>query len=658
MTRKRSFLPDRKLWDIFIYCSVADVYSGRNNFTVVSLIAHKTAGRVFCYNCGVAEKNIAKRKRKTKSGKYSILLPLIVIVVAVSLGFLSGYLFWMFSDLPKIKLLEQYSPLESSLVYSSDNELLAELFVERRTFVPYFSIPQHVKNAFIAVEDARFYKHRGIDFVRIIGAMIEDIKAGGFVQGGSTITQQLAKMLFLKPERSINRKIKEAILSIQIERHYTKDEIIGLYLNQAYFGTRAYGIEAASYTYFGKTTSNLSVAEAALLAAMPKAPSTYSPFKNPQKALNRRNYAIRRMLENGFIDDRQFEAALKDPLPTKANTRRYKSPYFIDYVKGNLEDDYDEKLYTAGLKIYTTLDYKMQKAAESAVEFGVDAMAQRGRKHIQAALLAVDLRTGAIRAMVGGTDFWETQFNRVTQAIRQPGSSFKPIVYLTAFNQGFSSEDIIHDGPISFTGKNKADIWVPQNYKHEYNGDVTIRFALSRSLNAATVYLADKVGIKNVIETAKMLGIKSPVQPYMPSALGASDMTLMEMTYAYAAFASGKRFDHLSVERVVDRDGLLLEEQKALSPRSIIDNAAIEEMKTVLRAVITEGTGRAAMSLPRTVYGKTGTTDDYADAWFVGFDDKIAVGVWVGRDNHKPIGDKETGGHAALPIWMEFMKYQ
>ncbi|MEO5359323.1 MAG: PBP1A family penicillin-binding protein [Nitrospirota bacterium] len=602
----------------------------------------------------MAEKTVAKKK--TKTSKASIILPLILIVIAVSLGFFSGYLFWAFSDLPKIRQLEQYAPLESSIVYSADNEILAELFVERRTFVPYFSIPQHVKNAFIAVEDARFYKHSGIDFVRIVGAMIEDIKAGGFVQGGSTITQQLAKMLFLKPERSINRKVKEAALSIQIERHYTKDEIIGLYLNQAYFGTRAYGIEAAAFTYFGKTASNLSIAEAALLSAIPKAPSTYSPFKNAQKSLNRRNYAIRKMLENGFIDERQHDAALKEPLPTIPHTRKYKSPYFLDYVKNTLEDDYDEKLYTAGLKIYTTLDYRLQRAAEHAVDFGVSILNKRGRKNVQAALLAVDLKTGGIKAMVGGTDFWETQFNRVTQAVRQPGSSFKPIVYLAAFNQGFSPEDVIYDGPISFTGRNKADVWVPQNYDREYKGDVPIRFALAHSLNAATVYLADKVGIKNVIETAKMLGIKSTIQPYMPSALGASDMTLLELVYAYAAFATGKRFDHLSVERIVDRDGLLIEEQKAAPPKAILDNLAVEEMKTILRAVITEGTGRAAMSLPQTVYGKTGTTDDYVDAWFLGFDNNLAVGVWVGRDNHRPIGEKETGSHAALPIWMEFMK--
>ncbi|MEO5356500.1 MAG: PBP1A family penicillin-binding protein [Nitrospirae bacterium YQR-1] len=594
-------------------------------------------------------------KPKKKRGILSYVLGFLIMVIALSLGFGGGFLFWTLSDLPKIKMLEEYTPLQTSLVYSADNELLAELFIERRTFVPYHKIPEHVKKAFIAVEDARFYKHRGIDFVRIFGAMYEDIKAGGFVQGGSTITQQLAKMLFLKPERSLERKLKEAALSVQIERHYTKDEIIGLYLNQTYFGTRAYGIEAASYTYFGKTTSDITIAEAALLAAIPKAPTTYSPFKNPQKALQRRNFVLKRMLVTGAITDKQCEKAMKVPLPVNAHTRRYNAPYFIDYIRNELEDEYGEKLYTAGIKIHTTLDYHMQKIAEKAVLFGVNNLAKRKRKNIQAALLAVDTKTGAIKAMVGGTDFWETQFNRVTQAVRQPGSSFKPIVYLAGLNEGFTPESIIIDQEISFTGSSKADIWVPQNYNHEYNGEVTLRFALSRSLNAATVYLADKVGIKKVIETAKMLGFKNQVQPYMPSALGASDVSLLELTYAYAAFSSGNRYSPYSIVKITNKDGVPLQEMK-ISYKNVIDDGVGNDLKELLRAVITEGTGRAAMSLNRTVYGKTGTTDSYADAWFMGFDERLAVGVWVGRDDHKPIGDRETGSQAALPIWIEFMK--
>ncbi|QWR76767.1 penicillin-binding protein 1A [Candidatus Magnetomonas plexicatena] len=610
----------------------------------------------------MVEKRAAQRvprkepaKPKKKRGFLSFLIGFIIMAIALSLGFGGGFLFWTLSDLPKIKMLEEYTPLQTSLVYSADNELLAELFIERRTFVPYHKIPNHVKKAFIAVEDARFYKHRGIDFVRIFGAMYEDIKAKSFVQGGSTITQQLAKMLFLKPERSLERKLKEATLSLQIERHYTKDEIIGLYLNQTYFGTRAYGIEAASYTYFGKSTSDLNIAEAALLAAIPKAPTTYSPFKNPQKSLQRRNFVLKRMLAAGFITDAQCEKAMKVPLPTNQHTRRYNAPYFIDYIKNELEDEYGERLYTAGIKIYTTLDYRLQKIAEKAVLFGVNNLAKRKRKNVQVALLAVDTQTGAIKAMVGGTDFWETQFNRVTQAIRQPGSSFKPVVYLTALNEGFTPDSTIMDAPISFTGSSKSDIWTPQNYDREYNGEVTLRYAIAHSLNAATVYLADKVGIKKVIETAKVLGIKNPVQPYMPSALGASDLTLLELTYAYAAFSSGNRYAPYSIVKITNKDGVPLQEMKT-SYKNVIDENVDSELKELLRGVITSGTGNAAMALNKTVYGKTGTTDSFADAWFMGFDDRLAVGVWVGRDDHKPIGARETGAQAALPIWMEFMK--
>ncbi|MBF0537409.1 MAG: PBP1A family penicillin-binding protein [Nitrospirae bacterium] len=593
-----------------------------------------------------------KRKKMARP----LLVVLSFIVIASLLGFLGGFVFWTLSDLPRIKQLEEYSPLESSLVYSADNEILAELFIERRTFVPYYKIPAHVKNAFIAVEDNRFYSHRGIDFVRIFGAFLEDIKARGFVQGGSTITQQLAKMLFLKPDRSISRKLKEAALSIQIERHYTKDEIIGLYLNQTYFGTRAYGIEAAAFTYFGKTTEKLNVAEAALMAAIPKAPSVYSPFKNPAKALNRRNYAIRKMYENGFINQAQHDAALKVPLPTLYNSRRYKAPYFIDYIRSELEDKYGDKLFTSGIKIHTTLDYRLQTIAETAITNGINALAKRGRKNVQAALIAIELNTGAIKAMVGGTDFWDTQFNRVTQAKRQPGSAFKPIVYLTAFNKGMTPDDTIQDEEMSFPGRNKADVWVPRNYKRVYNGPVTIRYALSQSLNAATVYLGNSVGLTNVIDTAQKVGISSKVQPYLPSCLGASELTLMELAYAYCAMATGKRFENTAIDKIVDRDGIVLDEFN-FNGEDIIDEAVVDKMHDVLGAVVREGTARKAQVLNRPVYGKTGTTDDYADAWFMGFDDNYIVGVWVGRDNHKPIGDKETGAVAALPIWIDFMSH-
>ncbi len=593
-----------------------------------------------------------KNRNKLKKGRIHFSL---IIFFALITGAMGGFIFWSLSDLPKIKILEEYSPSESSLVYSKDNELLAEFYFERRTFIPYFHIPEHVKDAFIAVEDTRFYEHHGIDFVRIIGALIQDIKAGAFVQGGSTITQQLAKMLFLKPERSITRKIKEAALSLQIERHYTKDEILGLYLNQTYFGTRAYGIKAASQTYFGKSPQNISIDEAALLAALPKAPSIYSPFKNPKKAKRRRNFVLKRMLQNAFIKEDQYREAIAEPLPTTVQRRKYKAPYFIEYIRNALEQKYGERLYTSGLRIHATLDYRMQQVAERAIEKGIEGLRKRGVKEVQAALLAIDLKTGEIKAMVGGTDFWETQFNRSTQAKRQPGSAFKPIVYLTALSQGLIPDDIIIDKEVTYVGENEDDLWTPQNYEKLYHGEVTLRTALSHSLNAATVCLADTVGIRNVVKAAKKLGITSQIHPFLPSALGASDLTLKEMVFAYATLSHGKRLAPIYFDKIIDRDELTLEESAYLQQR-VVDEGIVEEIRDMLRSVILEGTGNKAKVLKKIVYGKTGTTDNYTDAWFIGFDKTIALGVWVGRDDHKPIGNRETGARAALPIWIEFMK--
>ena len=516
------------------------------------------------------------------------------------------------------------------------------------------AIPEHVKKAFIAAEDTRFYRHHGIDFFRIIGALITDIREGSFVQGGSTITQQLAKMLFLKPEKTITRKIREIALSLQIERKYKKDEILGLYLNQAYFGTRAYGIEAACQVYFGAATNNITISEAALLAALPKAPSKYYPFKDPGMALRRRNYILKRMLQSGFISERDYRDALSDPIPKTFHGRKYKAPYFVDYCRGVLEKKYGDRLYISGLRIYTTLDYRMQQIAEKAVQKGIQELKKRVKGEVQAALLSVDLWTGHIRAMVGGVDFWESQFNRVTQAKRQPGSAFKPFVYLTAFEKGFGTNDSIMDVRITYRTNDKNGTWTPRNYKDRYYGDVTLKRALALSLNAAAVNLARKVGIGNVIKTARRLGVKSRINPLYSSALGASELPLMEMVYAYTALAHGNRIEPVSISKIIDKEQLILLEASGIQQK-VVEKKALKRIKRALRTVILEGTGRKAKVLNRAVYGKTGTTNNHADAWFIGFDDNFAVGVWVGRDNRTPIGNKETGSSAALPIWIEYM---
>jgi len=579
-------------------------------------------------------------------------LPLTATLIV---GLIGGYVYWCIATLPKIETLHSYAPYEASEIYSHDNVLLSEFYIERRNIISPDRLPQHVKNAFIAVEDARFYKHAGIDPVRILSAFVVNLKEGGYVQGGSTITQQLAKMLFFKPEKTITRKVKEMVISLQMERRYTKDEILGLYLNNVYFGTRAYGIDAASHIYFGKAVEDITTPEAALLAALPKAPSKYSPFTDATKSLNRRNYVLKRMFQTGFINEEEYRRSLGESIPEKMHARRYKAPYYVDHCRAILEKMVGDRLYTSGLKIYTTLDYRMQEIAERAVAQGVKRLEKRGIKGTQAALLAIDIKTGQIKAMVGGTDFWDSQFNRVTQAKRQPGSTFKPIVYLTALNQGLKPSDTIEDKKIDYYVKGQPGAWTPLNYSRKYHGTVTLKTALALSFNAATVNLARKVGIQNMISTAHRLGIKSEIHPFYPSAIGASELTLLELVRAYTALAGGKKIEPTCITRIIDREQATLVEPSAAS-ETVVGKNSLAAIRDMLKSVVLEGTGRGALVLKRTVYGKTGTTNDCVDAWFVGFDDNIALGVWVGRDDHTPIGGDENGATAALPIWVDFMK--
>jgi len=577
------------------------------------------------------------------------------IAITLLIGLMGGYVYWCISTLPEIEILENYTPYEASKLYAYDNTLLTEFYKERRTFISNEMIPKYVKDAFIAVEDNRYYRHNGIDVLRIISALITDIKERAFLQGGSTITQQLAKMIFLKPEKTITRKIKEIALSLQIESKYSKDEILGLYLNKAYFGSRAYGIEAASQAYFGKSVTNLTIPEAALLASLLKAPTKYSPFRDMKRSLRRRNYVLQRMLKTGFIDEKEYYDSLRYPLPVKYNGRKYKAPYFVDYCKKILEKKYGERLYTSGLKIYTTLDYRMQQMAESAIETGIEDLKKRIEGEVQAALLAIDLRTGDIKAMVGGTNFWNSQFNRVTQAMRQPGSAFKPIVFLTALNLGFKPNHKVEDKMITYSLRNGKYTWTPRNHDDVYYSTVSMRTALARSLNSATVRMAKIVGLGNVIKTAKKIGIKSRIYPYYSSALGASELTLMELVYAYAAFSHGKRMEPISIKKVIDKENLTIIDPSGVQER-VIPKRSLANIRHMLRAVMVEGTGFKANVLGKKVYGKTGTSNDYSDAWFIGFDEDIAVGVWVGRDNGAPIGEDKTGSNVALPIWIDYMK--
>jgi 1A family penicillin-binding protein len=581
--------------------------------------------------------------------------------LAVILGAAAGFLLSHVGGLPEVTALEEYKPSATTRVFSEDGELLAEFYMENRTPVPINAVPRDVIDAFLAVEDPRFYSHSGIDFSGIIRAMYQNLRAGRVVQGGSSITQQLAKMMFLDPERTLSRKLKEAYLAIQIERHYSKDEILDLYLNQVYLGSGAYGVEAAAHTYFGKPVSKLTLAEGAILAGLPAAPTRYSPLNDLQLAYSRRAHVLKRMYAEGFISKKQMQDAEKEPfVRIPAKKEQFKAPYFVEYIRRMLDEKYGETtLYRGGLNVYTTLNYQMQQMAEEAVENGLQQVEKRHHREgqqIQGALLAIEPHTGYIRAMVGGRDFGKSEFNRCTQALRQPGSAFKPIVYAAALDKGFGPDDTIMDSPVSYPGARKGLLWSPTNFDEKFEGEVTLRRALARSINVVAVKLLAQVGIPTAIEYAKKLGITTPLAPYLPLALGASDATLMEMATAYAVFDNYGIYTAPSpIIKITDREGQVVDAPVPAARQALSQDTA-EEMTDMLTGVVRFGTGYQASSLGRPAAGKTGTTSNFNDAWFIGYVPSMVTGVWVGYDDHKEIGNRETGARAALPIWLDFMK--
>ncbi len=591
--------------------------------------------------------------------KKSYILLSFFAFLSITFGVLAGLGLFHLSDIPKIQSLEEYHPYETSRVYSKDGELISEFYIERRTVIPFSEIPKYMKNAILAVEDARFYSHPGLDIPGVIRALWADIKAREIIQGGSTVTQQLSKMLFLKPEKSLSRKIKEAFIALQIEKKYSKDEILNQYLNQVYFGSGAYGIEAASQTYFGKKTNDLTLSESALLAGLPKAPTTFSPFRNPEKSRLRRSHVLRRMVDTGYITEKESEKAAKDPMPVPPKLGLNKAPYFVEFIRQEMEGRYGRNVYIGGLNIYTTLDLKVQEIAEKALSKGLRSIDDRHKKRntpVQGALIAIDPGTGYIKAMVGGRDFYESQFNRTYQALRQPGSAFKPFVFLTALENGFTPDDIVIDSPVFYPGSKKGMTWSPMNFSGNFQGPVTLRKAMAESINAVAVKLIDKVGVNTTVEYAKKLGIKSDLKPYLSLALGSSDLTLIEITSAYGVFAKlGIKSSPMAVIKVTDRMGKVFEENFPFTEEVIKPEIAYL-ITDLLRGVVEQGTGWKAKVLGRPVAGKTGTTNEYTDAWFIGYTPTLVAGVWVGYDDHRSIGSKETGARAALPVWIDFMK--
>jgi penicillin-binding protein 1A len=600
-----------------------------------------------------------------------IVLPLLLLGVVTVLGVaVAAYVFWP-TDLPPVKALEEYTPSVGSRVYAADDEFLTEFQAEKRIFVPLQQIPPALRNAIIAVEDARFYSHIGVDVRGILRAAYANFRHGRVVEGGSTITQQLAKVLFLTPDRSFSRKMKEALLALELEKRYSKDRLLELYLNQVYMGHGAFGVEAAARMYFGKSVGDLVLPEVALLAALPRSPGNYSPFERPELAQRRRAIAVGRLLEQGYIGEADAKTANRAPLGlVPSERRRGTGQYFLEYLQQSLEAKYgSDVLYKAGLSVYTTLDPGLQRAAEHALRDGLQALVARQAARAasrskgpppaapappEGAVIVIEAATGYVKALIGGADFSRTQFNRALHARRQPGSAFKPFVYLAALEAGHTPTEVLEDSPVRYVSAGK--VWAPENYDGEFRGPVTLQQALEESINVPTIRLLEQVGIAPVIEAARRTGIQSPLPQDLTLALGSGDVTLLELTAAYGTIANqGVRMEPLMVRYVTDAQGRLVEENIPQG-REAIDPAIAAGLTQMLRGVVERGTGVAARVLERPVAGKTGTTNDFSNAWFVGYTPSIVAGVWLGHDRPRSLGHDETGARAALPIWLSVMR--
>jgi len=585
-------------------------------------------------------------------------------------SFLSVILaYYYFSyDLPRISSLDDYRPSLVTSVYSSEGIKIGELSRERRYLVGIDDIATVLVQAIVAAEDDRFFDHKGINYWSIIRAAIKNIRSFEIRQGGSTITQQVVKSLLLTPERKFSRKIKEAILALRIEKHLSKGEILTLYLNQIYFGNGAYGIEAASRAYFGKPASELNLSEASLLAGLPKAPSHYSPFNNLERAKERQKYVLSRMYKQGFISLEESRVTVDAPLVFAKSKREDlpKRSYFLEHVRRVLLKKYGEDyVYGEGLRIETTLNLAMQAAAEKAVLEGVEAYEKRHEDEmdndtrVQAALIAMDPVSGHVKAMMGGRGFPESQFNRAIQSRRQPGSAFKPFIYAAALDKGYTPASIIVDSPIAtfeILEDNEYKFWEPQNYGKQFKGPTTFRSALTKSCNSITIKILKDIGIDYVIKYAQKIGADGGYNKDLTLALGSCGISLINMVRAYSTFcAQGVSAEPIYISKILDRDGNIVEDN---TPRlvSVISPQTAYIMTSLLKSVVEEGTGRKVRALKRPCAGKTGTTNDGKDAWFMGYTPQLVAGTWIGFDNLKPLGKKETGSSAASPIWLSFMQ--
>ncbi len=692
----------------------------------------------------------------------------LLFLLTIVLGAVSGVLFAFAGDLPQISALDDYSPSTITRIYASNGEVVGEFAKERRLVVDYEGISPLLRQAIIAAEDKDFEEHVGLSLPRIVITAVKDVIHQQRA-GASTITQQLARMLFLQGDymrggvyartgvAGWERKIKEAIISVQLEKRYTKREILTLYCNATYFGHGAYGVEAASRLYFGKSARDLALEEAALIAGIIQGNVRQSPYVNPEAATRRRNYALQRMAEEGFITQSRADQAKALPIKTAGLPAQPYSPapYFVEEVRQQLEARFGAKqLYENGLSVQTTLDLPLQQAATRALQDGLrrldqrrgfrsptnllkggadldayrhprwqgpmvagdvvpavvtgttaseiqaragrldvhvpkagyawtgkgsaSALVERGdlvqvlleeieghtatgklaqEPELQGGVVALDNRTGRILAMVGGFDFDRSKFNRAVQASRQLGSTFKLVVYTAAIDRGYTPASTLLDAPATFPTGAGSPPYSPQNYDKQFHGPMTLRRALEQSRNVPTVRLMNALGPKQVIQYAEKLGIASPIPPYLSSALGAGEATLLEITNAFSLFPNqGVRMQPYQIVRVTDREGNALEENRPVPSEAIRADTAYV-MTSLLRGVVQQGTATRAAALDWPLGGKTGTTDDFTDAWFVGFDPDITIGVWVGFDRKRSIGNGQSGAVAALPIWIDVMRH-
>ncbi len=718
----------------------------------------------------------SRRGKRAPLGRLLRLFYGVVIAFSLLAGlFIGGAYFYFTRDLPQISSLRDYRPPIITTVYSDDNRKIAEFFRQRRIMLPLSNIPRMLIDAFVAAEDARFYKHEGIDFVSIVRAFLKNIEAGSIIQGGSTITQQVAKSFFLSPQRSYARKTREAVLAYRIDKALSKEEILFLYLNQIYLGHGAYGVGAAAENYFGKPASELNLAECALLAGLPQAPSRYSPFVDPEQAKQRQIYVLNRMIAAGYITKIQASEAINTKLDIKRRRNWYieEVPYYTEYIRQYVEGKYGKDiLYNQGLKIYTAINIEMQRIGRSALNQGLEALDKRqgyrgpikhlapedietfsqqiqktlerqpleqdrvvqgvvvavnddeaeatvrmgsdqgrlqlkdmkwarkpdpevryfdvrvqkvsdvikvgdvitvrvkGRPEgtdlwdlaleqtpaVEGALLCMETETGYVKTMLGGRDFRVSQFNRAIQSRRQPGSAFKPVIYAAALDKGYTPATIIIDSPIVFEDTQRDFTWKPKNYGKKFYGPTLFRTALAKSRNVVTVKILRDIGVGYVIDYARRLGIESELSRDLSIALGSSGVSLIEVVRAYSVFANqGYRVRPCFITKILDRDGNVLEQHYPESEK-VIEKSTAYIVTNLLQGVVQHGTGWRLRALNRPVAGKTGTSNNLHDAWFVGYTPGYVTGVWVGFDDEQSLGMGETGSMAASPIWLAFMK--